>query len=111
MHCRACAIGARNPAELTTEEGFRLIDQVKAFGNPLIVFTGGDPMKRPDLYSLLRYSVAAGLRTNVSPSATPLLTSEVIDEFQRCGITRMAVSLDGADAAPHDSFRQVPEYF
>jgi MoaA/NifB/PqqE/SkfB family radical SAM enzyme len=50
-----------------------------------MVFTGGDPLKRPDLFLLLRRSVALGLRTNVSPSATPLLTREVIREFKNCG--------------------------
>ena len=111
VHCRACAIAQRNPAELNTSEAYRLIDQVKSFGNPLMVFTGGDPLKRPDIFSLLRYSVAAGLRTNISPSATPLLTNEAIDEIQLTGTHRMAISLDGADAETHDSFRQVPGTF
>ncbi|NDJ14582.1 MAG: hypothetical protein EBY17_25865 [Acidobacteriia bacterium] len=62
-------------------------------------------MKRPDLYELIRYSVGLGLRTNVTPSATPLLTAEAIDRFQECGISRMAISLDGPDAASHDGFR------
>src|SRR5918994_1116847 len=87
IHCRASAMPARNPYELTTEDGFRLLDQVKAFGDaggmtPLMVFTGGDPLKRPDLFEMMRYSVKLGLRTNVSPSATPLLTHEAIDEFK-----------------------------
>ncbi|MBI3680216.1 MAG: TIGR04053 family radical SAM/SPASM domain-containing protein [Acidobacteria bacterium] len=112
VHCRACAIARRHPAELTTEEGCRLLDEVKAFNAPtLLVFTGGDPLKRPDLFPLIRYSVAAGLRTNVSPSATPLLTSEAIDRFKDCGLSRLAISLDGADALTHDSFRQVPGTF
>jgi len=41
-----------------------------------MVFTGGDPLKRPDLYDLARHSVSVGLRTNVTPSATPPLTAE-----------------------------------
>lgn len=112
VHCRACAVPARNPRELNTEEGYRLLDQVSGFGAPILfVFTGGDPMKRPDLYPLLRYSVACGLRTNISPSATPLLTPAVIEEFQHSGVSRMAISLDGADAATHDDFRKVPGTF
>ena len=107
VHCRASARPGRHPDELTTAEGYQLIDRVKEFGNPLIVFTGGDPLKRPDLYDLIRYSVAAGLRTNVTPSATPLLTNEAIDRFQDCGISRMALSLDGPNAATHDGFRGV----
>jgi AdoMet-dependent heme synthase len=117
VHCRASAMPGRNPDELTTEEGYRLLDQVKAFGeakgfgSPLFVFTGGDPLKRPDLYDLIRYSVKLGLRTNVTPSSTPLLTTEAISRFQDCGVTRMAISVDGADAPTHDAFRQVPGSF
>ena len=107
VHCRASARPERDPDELTTEEGYRLIEEIQRFGNPLMVFTGGDPLKRPDLYDLARYSVKLGLRTNVTPSATPLLTTEAIDEFQKCGISRMAISLDGPDAPTHDGFRQV----
>jgi AdoMet-dependent heme synthase len=117
VHCRASAMSARHENELTTEEGYRLLDQVKAFGeakgfgSPLFVFTGGDPLKRPDLFDLIRYSVKLGLRTNVTPSSTPLLTTEAIDEFKRSGVARMAISVDGADAETHDAFRQVPGSF
>ena len=76
-----------------------------------MVFTGGDPLKRPDLYDLIRYSVKIGLRTNVTPSATPLLTAEAIDGFKEAGIARMAISLDGPDAATHDDFRGIPGTF
>ena len=107
VHCRASAQPERHPGELTTDEGRRLLSEIKEFGNPLMVFTGGDPLKRPDLYDLARHSVSVGLRTNVTPSATPLLTADTIDEFQKCGISRMAISLDGPDAPTHDGFRQV----
>ncbi|MGE5644619.1 MAG: TIGR04053 family radical SAM/SPASM domain-containing protein [Acidobacteriota bacterium] len=111
VHCRACAIASRNPLELSTEEGFRLLEEIRAFGDPLMVFTGGDPLKRPDLFRLLQKSVQVGLRTTVTPSATPLLTGEAIDRFRECGVARMAISLDGPDAAAHDGFRQVDGSF
>jgi radical SAM protein len=110
-HCRASAQSERHPRELTTEQGYRLLDEIRSFGEPLMVFTGGDPLKRPDLYDLIRYSVGLGLRTNVTPSATPLLTPEAIQGFQDAGITRMAISLDGPDAATHDEFRGIPGTF
>jgi MoaA/NifB/PqqE/SkfB family radical SAM enzyme len=100
-----------NPFELSTQEGFRLLEEVRSFGAPLMVFTGGDPLKRPDLFSLLEKSVGLGLRTTVTPSATPLLTNEVIDRFQACGVARMAISLDGPDAKSHDGFRRVSGLF
>lgn len=117
VHCRASAMPGRNSAELTTEEGYRLLEEVtrfgslKGFGQPLLVFTGGDPLKRPDLFDLIRHSVKLGLRTNVTPSSTPLLTPEAIDGFKAAGVSRMAISVDGADAATHDTFRQVSGSF
>jgi radical SAM protein len=111
VHCRACAIAERNPFELSTEEGFRLLETVRGFGDPLMVFTGGDPLKRPDVFELLGKSVDLGLRTTITPSATPLLTEAAIDEFRRRGVARMAVSLDGPDAASHDGFRRVTGSF
>ena len=111
VHCRACAIESRNPFELSTEESFRLLEEVRSFGDPLMVFTGGDPLKRPDLFPLLEKSVALGLRTTVTPSATPLLTESAIQRFQDCGVARMAISLDGPDAESHDGFRRVSGSF
>lgn len=109
--CRATVSPGLHPDELSTQEAYDLFTQVKEFGNPLLVFTGGDPLKRPDLFELIRLSVQLGLRTNVTPSATPLLTMEVIDRFNSCGISRMAICLDGPDAAIHDDFRGVTGTF
>lgn len=111
VHCRASAIPWRNPFELTTEEGYRLLEEIRSFGDPLVVFTGGDPLKRPDLFRLLKHSVQLGLRTTVTPSATPLLTAEAVEAIRDCGVARMALSLDGPDAASHDGFRRVPGSF
>jgi AdoMet-dependent heme synthase len=105
VHCRANAQTERNSNELTTEEGYRLLEETKQFGNPLLVLTGGDPLKRPDLYDLVRSSVQLGLRTNITPSATPLLTPEAIDRLKSSGISRMAIGLDGPDAPTHDGIR------
>src|ERR1041384_5823353 len=86
-HCRACAVPSRHPLELTTSEGFHLLETVKSFGDPLIVLTGGDPLKRPDLQALLEKSVSLGLRSTVTPSATPLLDLEAIAGFKRIGVS------------------------
>jgi AdoMet-dependent heme synthase len=111
VHCRASAQPERHPSELTTGQGYQLLDEIRSFGEPLMVFTGGDPLKRPDLYELVRYSVKIGLRTNVTPSATPLLTADAIRNLKNAGIARMAISLDGPDAASHDDFRGIPGTF
>jgi AdoMet-dependent heme synthase len=110
-HCRASARPARDPRELETGAALRLLRQIREFGDPLLVFTGGDPLKRPDLFDLMRESVALGLRTTVTPSATPLLTEDAVSRVKACGVSRMAVSLDGACAEQHDGFRQVAGSF
>jgi radical SAM protein len=111
-HCRASAIAERHPLELNTAEARGLLDGIKEdFGDPLMVFTGGDPLKRPDVFELLKHSVDTGLRTTITPSATPLLDDAAVERIQACGVSRMAVSLDGPDEASHDDFRQVDGSF
>jgi radical SAM protein len=109
LHCRADAIPHRDPRELTTEEGFRLIDQIAAFGDPppLFVLTGGDPMRRPDLAELVRYAHSRGLIVALTPSGTAAATRLRLSELKAAGLSRIAVSLDGADAETHDAFRGV----
>ena len=105
VHCRACAQPVRSPFELTTSEAERLIDQIGALKVPVFVMTGGDPLKRPDIYELVEYGASRGVRTSMTPSATPLLTREAIAELRRRGLARLAVSLDGSTAEIHDAFR------
>jgi AdoMet-dependent heme synthase len=104
VHCRASPMPQRH-RERTPPESYNLLDPVRSCANPLVVFTGGDPLKRLDLFDLMAYSVKLGLRANVSASATPLLSIDAIDEFQRLGAARTTISLDGPDAASHDVFR------
>jgi radical SAM protein len=111
LHCRACAVPQRDPRELSTDEAKRLIDDIRRFGRPLLVLTGGDPLKRPDAVELVRYGVDAGLRVALTPSGTPLMTPRVLGELHDAGMSRLAVSLDGATAAQHDAFRGVAGSF
>jgi AdoMet-dependent heme synthase len=107
LHCRACAQPRRSPLELSTEEARGLIDQVARIGAPLFVLTGGDPLKRPDIYSLVEYGSQQRVRTSMTPSATPLLTRAAIARLHGCGLARLAVSLDGSTPEIHDVFRGV----
>lgn len=108
FHCRACAQPRRNPLELSTLEGEKLIRDVAELHPPIFILTGGDPLKRPDIFYLVRRSAAHGLHPAMTPSATPLLTREAIAELKRSGLSRMAVSLDGSLPELHDAFRGVP---
>lgn len=106
-HCRACAVPRRHPDELTTDEAQRLLRDIRRFGSPLVVFTGGDPLKRDDVVDLVAYGAGLGLRMALTPSGTPLMTPEVIRRLRDAGLARLAVSLDGSTAAIHDAFRGV----
>ncbi len=105
VHCRASAQPDRNPLELSTDEGKKLIDQIAALKVPVFVLTGGDPIKRPDLFELIGHARSVGVRVSLTPSATPLLTKDVIERLKEAGLARLAVSMDGACAETHDAFR------
>lgn len=105
LHCRASAQPYRHPGELSTDEGKDLINQIAALQVPVFVLTGGDPIKRPDLFELIDHARSVGVRVSLTPSATPLLTREVVFKLKASGLARLAVSLDGATAFTHDLFR------
>jgi radical SAM protein len=109
LHCRADAIPHRDPSELSTAEAFKFIEDVRTFGDPppLLIVTGGDPMRRPDLTELVRHAVDVGLTVALTPSGTAAATFSRLEALQKAGLSRVAVSLDGPDAATHDAFRQV----
>ena len=110
-HCRASAQPDRNLAELTTAEGEDLLRQAFGLGTPIVVLSGGDPLKRPDLYDLIRFGAGLGLRMATIPAATTLLTEEVIARLKDAGLSQMALSLDFPRADLHDAFRGVPGAF
>jgi AdoMet-dependent heme synthase len=112
QHCRADAQRSCDPGELSSPDALRLVKQLTEFPKPpLLVLTGGDPLKRPDVFEIIRAAVAAGLKVALTPSATPLATDDAIRQLKSMGLHRLAVSLDAADAATHDGFRGVPGSF
>lgn len=106
-HCRAEARPRRDTGELTTAECFRVLEEIRDLGAPLVVLTGGDPAQRPDLVTLIEQGTALGLHMALTPSATPRTTPGLLDRCRRAGLGRVAFSLDGADEAEHDRFRGV----
>jgi radical SAM protein len=111
VHCRAAAQSRRSQFELTTEEGFRLIDDIAKLNPKVFVLTGGDPLKREDVYDTIAYAKSVGLEPSVTPSATPLLTPDAIRKMKEHGVTRLAISLDHYKQKDHDEFRRVPGSF
>jgi len=108
-HCRAEAISRHDPRELSREEGKHLLEAICAFGDPRphVVFTGGDPLRRPDLYILLEYARQLGLVVSVTPSGTPLCTKDAVSRLRDSGASSVAFSLDGSSPSRHDRIRGV----
>jgi len=105
-HCRASAQADPDPEELGHEQSLALIDQILSFPRrPILVMTGGDPLKRHDLFELIRYATEHGLQVALTPSATPLATREAFEAARAVGVRRLGISLDGPDAKTHDAFR------
>ncbi|NOZ76998.1 MAG: radical SAM protein [Euryarchaeota archaeon] len=112
-HCKASARTRPDPDELTTEEGFALIDQVASYGAPYPVLriTGGNALLREDIFELIAYGKEKGLTVTIAPSTTPDLNQENIQRLKDSGCDTVAVSIDGPDAGTHDAFRGVPGTF
>ena len=111
LHCRAEARPCRDERELTTDEARRLIDDVRTFGPIVFVFSGGDCLKRPDIVELVAHAARVGLRVGITPATTALCSPAMIHALREAGLARLAISLDGSNAAVHDAFRQVPGSF
>ncbi|HEV2323253.1 MAG TPA: TIGR04053 family radical SAM/SPASM domain-containing protein [Terracidiphilus sp.] len=107
-HCRAAAQPLAHPDELTNAEGKALIDQIADMHIPIFVFTGGDPLKRKDVFELIRYAADKGVQVAVTPSATPLLTRDAMFQLKEAGLVRLGISLDGSTPEIHDAFRGLP---
>jgi radical SAM protein with 4Fe4S-binding SPASM domain len=111
-HCRAEAICEAPAGELTTREGIALLDEIARFEpRPNLVITGGDPLKRADLPTLIQAAVERGLSVAVTPSATPRLTEEAVRSLKHLGVQAMGLSLDGSTRERHDAIRGVDGCF
>ncbi len=109
-HCRASATAEGADGDLSTDEARLLIDSITRVSAGLLILTGGEPMSRPDIYEIAQYAVNKGFRVVMSPCGTM-----VDDDSAKCiaasGISRVSLSIDGDNAAFHDSFRGVAGAF
>ena len=103
-HCRAGAANVRDAAELSTDECRRVIDALPPL---MVIWTGGEPMLRPDILELVRHAAARGLRSVMAPCGM-LVTEDRLHALKEAGVMACSFSLDGPDAASHDAFRGVP---
>jgi radical SAM protein with 4Fe4S-binding SPASM domain len=110
IHCRATATELSSPTDLPTSRALDIIDQIAAFSNPILVLSGGEPLYRSDIFQLASYANGKGLRVALATNGT-LVTKEVARMIADSGVKRVSISLDGADAATHDTFRGIPGAF
>ena len=105
-HCRASAQEDPAPDEMSTETALALIEDVARFPRkPTICFTGGDPLKRADLFEIIRRATDLGIGSALTPSATPLATFEAFKKAKEAGVSAIGLSIDGPNAEVHDAFR------
>ncbi len=109
VHCYAHAKDRTFEGELTTAQGKALIDDLSAFGSPVILFSGGEPTMHPDLPELAQYAVGKGMRAVISTNGT-LITEEMARTLKEIGLSYVGISLDGLEAI-HDKFRAVKGAF
>jgi Fe-coproporphyrin III synthase len=109
IHCYAHATEEAPTDELSHEEGKALIDDLAGFGVPVMLFSGGEPLVRPDLPELAAYAVEKGMRAVISTNGT-LITPKMAKTLKEIGLSYVGISLDGMEAV-NDHFRGVPGAF
>jgi len=110
-HCRASANGINSSGELTTDECYRVIDEIAQIAaRPILILTGGEPLMRPDFFEIAAYAARKGLRVVVGSNGT-MLSHEVAHRLKNIPVARVSVSLDFPNAAEQDKFRGMPGAF
>src|ERR1035437_5894627 len=110
IHCRASATELSSPSDLSTQAARDIIDQIAEVSSPILVLSGGEPLFRSDIFQLARCGTDKGLRVALATNGT-LVTKQVARKIVDNGVKRVAISLDGANALTHDTFRGIPGAF
>ncbi len=109
VHCYFDAHAKKDEGELTTDEARAMIDDLAAFGAPVLLFSGGEPFMRADLFELGKYARSKGLRTVISTNGT-LITEEMAEKIKDAGFSYVGISLDGLEEG-NDKFRKMKGAF
>lgn len=108
-HCYSISADRDFPAELATEEVYRVMDDLKTFGVPVLILSGGEPLLRPDIFDVSRRAKAMGFYMGLSTNGT-LIDESNIDAIAAIGYDYVGISIDGLRAT-HDRFRRMPGAF
>lgn len=103
LHCYANATNQRPSGEMNTETGKKFINDLADFGVPVILFSGGEPLLRHDLFELASFAAEHGIRLALSTNGT-LVTKEIADRIKKIGFAEVGISLDGIGPG-NDHFR------
>lgn len=106
VHCYAQAEGERGSDPISTEQAKAMIDDLAAFGAPVMLFSGGEPLVRRDLPELASYATSRGMRAVISTNGT-LIDRDMAKRLREVGLSYVGISLDGGEEI-HDKFRGVP---
>jgi len=111
VHCRSSSeLEAKEHPDFDLQEAKRILDDIAAYAEPVVVLSGGEPLLRDDVFEIASYGTAKGLRMCLATNGT-LVTEEICRRLKEAGIRMVSLSLDGADAAVHDDFRCQPGAF
>lgn len=109
IHCYSQSHNRTYAGELNFAEGLQLIDDLAAFGAPVILFSGGEPLLRSDIFELIGHARGHGMRAVLSTNGT-LITDAAAARLQGAGVSYVGISVDGLHET-HDRFRGVPGAF
>ncbi|HJX34476.1 MAG TPA: 12,18-didecarboxysiroheme deacetylase [Desulfatiglandales bacterium] len=104
VHCYAHAVEISREKELSGDQAMAVIDDLVKFGSPVILFSGGEPLFRPDLMDLAAYAVNKGMRAVISTNGT-LINRKKAEALKEIGLSYVGVSLDGMEEV-NDRFRR-----
>ena len=107
-HCRRTDVADKvSPDELSEQEAKSLIDELADWGRTILVFSGGEPLMRPDIFELMSYASQKRVIVALATNGT-LINKDLAKRIRESGVDRVSISFDGADEATHDAFRRLP---
>jgi len=109
-HCYSESVDQASPDELSTDEAFRLMDDLSRWGIGLLIIDGGEPLCREDMLDIVKYASSKGIRSTIGSNGT-LIDEGMARKMLDAGVMAIAISVDGANAQTHDSFRGVAGAF
>ncbi len=105
VHCRRLEVSQHlSKLDLSTEQAKAMISSLPETGKPILVFSGGEPLMRPDVFELAEHAKRVGLPTALATNGT-MVDRDVAARIVAAGFERVSISFDGPDAPTHDSFR------